>query len=277
MADGRHLGVLQDLAYWMTVVKNVSVISRPKAAARVQWKLGPDAAAAAADELLDHLIVRSGLLRITEEGVGFTSEVLCGYLAASEAVSGGTVDLLMREAHLVERQHLLVMAAGLTRIEVAEELLTGLLEEAGRDSSARDRLHLLIHMCLRTAPQVGRELQERIKTCCEHMAPRTLAEAESLAAAGPLVVDMLATQPLDNVECALAAIHAAKLVGGEDVLPFLARLARDERSAVTDALRAAATAFDDAEYGRVVLTRCGDATGVCVPDGPGIAGGEHGE
>jgi hypothetical protein len=255
---GQRIGVLQDLAYWMTT-ENVPTLKRDRVLERVKYKLEGARLAAAreghsgsADEVLDYLITRSGLIHAAGDDLGFTSEILRGYLAACEAVSGGNIGSLIREAHMAERQHLMVMVAGRSRLAVAEELLTGLLEKAEQDAAARTRLHLLIRACLHTAPAVGQELRERIEACCGPKTPRTAVEAETLAAAGPLVVDMLASHPLDDVESVVASIHAAAHVGSEDVLPFLARLARDGRPAVTEALRAAAAAFDTAEYERLV-------------------------
>ena len=83
--------------------------------------------------------------------------------------------------------------------------------------------------------------------------PQTRQQAEILAATGPLAADLLALQPTEELEVVLALVHGAVQIGTADVLPFLARLASDDRQEVREALRGGLSRFDHDEYERVVL------------------------
>ena len=83
--------------------------------------------------------------------------------------------------------------------------------------------------------------------------PQTRQQAEILAATGPLAADLLGLQPTEELEVVLALVHGAIQIGTADVLPFLARLASDDRLEVREALRGGLSRFDHDEYERVVL------------------------
>lgn len=259
----QRVRILQDLAYWMTT-EDLEHPNLGEALGRVEHLVSGMAVATAngyekvdAKTVLDHLADRSGLIQVRPDGVlCFTSPVLRHYLAAREAASGGNIRFLVRESHRPERQHLLTMAAGHASVARAEELVSGLLARAQEERDNQDLFHMLAQICLRTAPGLGTELRLRVETDGSLVLPRILKQVDGLAAAGPLVIDALANQPADEIDVALAMVSTAVRIGGDDVLPFLARLAADGRPAMRTALLDAWPQFDLTEYARVVLCGC---------------------
>lgn len=266
VADGLALSMeqrirtLQDLAYWM-VTEDLVAPRVEDVQERVGHLLGftetNGGPTVQTGGVLDHLAVRSGLIHVRpDHTLCFTVPILRDYLAAREAASGSNIRSLLRDSHLLERQHLVVMTAGHAQLARAEELLSGLLVRAAEHADTRDRFYVLAYACLRIAPGLGSELRQRVEACCGLVVPRTAQDAQILATVGPVVVDLLAEQPTDDIEVTLALIHTAAHIGGDDVLPFLAQLAADGRPAVGQALRDASPKFDSEEYGRVVLAGC---------------------
>ncbi|AXX31207.1 NACHT domain-containing protein [Actinosynnema pretiosum subsp. pretiosum] len=253
----QRIRVLQDIAHWM-ITEGMPEPEVGEVADRVRHLLGnPHPGERAVDDgrvLLDHLAVRSGLMRIgADNSIAFTSTLLRDYLAAMHAVSGGTLRSLLRESHLPERQLLVVMAAGHAPMSRAEELVTTLLSMAEESPDLKERFHVLAHACVRVVPGLGTDLRQRVEACCGFLSPRDKLGAHTLATAGPLVVDVLAEQPIEELDVALALIRTAVRIGGDDVLPFLANLASDPRPEIVRALRDAAVEFDPNEYQQVVL------------------------
>lgn len=256
MSREQRIFALQDIAYWMTTeeMTDANVTEVRQRVEHMLMGMGLDATNGHVDNVLDYLIARSGLIHVRPGGrLRFSSPVVRDYLAAKEAVSGSHIRFLLRQSRRIERQHLVVMAAGSASLAGAEELLSGLLSRVDEEETTRERLRVLVHECLRVVPAVGAELRQRAEACCCRPVPRTQQEAEVLAATGPLAIDVLAAQPTDDVDVALALIHAAKRIGGNDVVPLLARFAGDIRPAVQQALQDGAQLFDHAQYDRMVL------------------------
>lgn len=287
VADGlvmpmeQRLRMLQDLAYWM-ITEDLATPGVKEVRERVEHLLGlaetNEGVPSEAGNVLDHLAVRSGLVHAQADGtMSFTVPILRDYLGAREAASGSNIRSVLRDSHLLERQHLVVMTAGHVHLARAEELLSGLLVRAADHADTRDQFHVLAGACLRTVPGLGSELRERVEGCCRLLVPRNVQDAETLATAGPLVVDLLAEQDTHDVDVTLALIHTAASIGGGDVLPFLARMSTDRRPAVAQALQDASSHFDPEDYGRIVLAGCPSADELVGSTSHQAEGGGPGE
>ncbi|MFV2110105.1 NACHT domain-containing protein [Micromonospora sp. LOL_015] len=284
VADGlappieQSVGILQDLAYWM-VTEDLAVAGAAVVRDRVRHRLGPAnevSPGGRAEALVDHLAVRSGLIQLCGNGaVTFTDAVFRDYLAAREVAAGGNIRSLVRDAHVIGRQRLVVMAAGHARLPQAEELLSGLLVRVGErtDAATALRLQVLAMLCLGAVSGLGPELRRRVEEDCAITIPCSAEEARLLAEAGPLVVDLLAERTTDRVTDALGVVLTAADLGGNDVLPLLRRLALDGRAEVAAALRAVTPRFDADEYERMVLSCCPDEPAAPESRALGGAGG----
>ncbi|MFY1689140.1 NACHT domain-containing protein [Plantactinospora sp. WMMB782] len=257
----QRIRVLQDLAYWM-ITEDLAAPRVEEVQERIGHVLGPvgvsGSAPSAASSVLNHLVTRSGLVEVRPDGTTcFTIPFLRDYFAAREAAAGGNIRFLLRDSHRIERQHLVVMAAGHAPLPRAEELLSGLLGRAAEQAGTREQFLVLAHACLRAVSGLGSELRRRVEAATSGLLmPQTVEDAKALALVGPLVVDLLAEQSTDDIEVTLALIQAAMHIGGDDVLPFLARLSTDGRPAVAQALRGASLRFDSQVYERMVIAGC---------------------
>lgn len=247
---------LQDLAYWMITeeMTDADEIDVRRRSERLLVGMGISVSNGEAGSFIEYVTERSGLIHRRPDGtLRFESPIVRDYLAAREVVSGSHIRFLLSQSHRAERQHLVVMAAGNAQLTSAEELLSGLLSRADEDEGARERFRVLIHECLRAVPGLGTELRQRAEAYCSRLMPQNQQEAEILAATGPLAADLLALQPTEELEVVLALIHGAMQIGTADVLPFLARLASDDRPEVREALHGGLSRFDHDQYERVVL------------------------
>lgn len=260
MSREQRIVALQDVAYWMTT-EEMAHADPDDVRQRIEHLMGVmdiPTEDGQAGQVLDYLTARSGLIHVRADGwLGFSSPIVRDYLAAKEVVLGRHIRSLLSNAARPDRQHLVVMVAGNAQLAAAEELVSGLLARLDGSEGTRECLRVLVHECLREVSALGAELRQRAEACCSPLAPRTLPEAEVLAASGPLAIDVLAAQPTDELDVALALIHAAIRIGGNDALPFLAQFANDDRPGVCQALRDGQPYFAGEDYARLVLTHAG--------------------
>lgn len=254
----QRMRALQNIAFWM-VTEDLPGGEFDEVLARVEYLFaGPGPECADAKTTLEHLTVRSGLMYADRDGLlRFTSPILRDYLAAREAVDGGNIRFLLREAHLPERHPLIVMAAGYASMMRAEELLTGLLTRAADQPADRDKLLVLAHACLAAIPALGEDLRERVRhESAELLAPRTDAAADALAKGSPFVFDLVHTGQEHDLEVVTALIRAAARAGECSILPVLSQFAGDPRSTVQELLFSAWPSFDPVQYAHVVVACC---------------------
>ncbi|MGX9884248.1 DNA/RNA helicase domain-containing protein [Streptomyces sp. NPDC002276] len=148
-----------------------------------------------AEEILAHLIERTGLLRSDAHGaVEFIHRPFRDHLAAGALVGEVDLPLLMRHAHDDQWRDVLLNAAGLARPPECGQLLMYLIQLgiAEPRRSAALRLYLLAAMCLTEArqvePSVRQAVMDRIADC---LPPRGVDEATAFAALGPTVLALL--------------------------------------------------------------------------------------
>lgn len=209
-----------------------------------------------ADDVLQHLLDRSGVLREPVVGrVDFVHRTFQEYLAAKEAVDDQPLDVLVTRAHIDQWWETLVMAVGHATPERRAELLTGVLDRADTELRHSRRLRLLAAACLDTAQMVDPETIRRVENAVEELVPpRGQNETRSLALAGGRMLRRLPSS-LDELSDASAAacVKTAALVGGPEAQRILARWAPDPRSAVQRALAQMWRYFDPADYAQAVL------------------------
>lgn len=209
-----------------------------------------------ADQVFSHLLIRSGLLREPVPGyVDFVHRTFQDYLGAKAAVEARDFGVLVRNAHDDQWDDVVRMAVGHARVEERGRLLRQLLRRAGRTPRYRQRLVLLAAASLEHAPEldpvVRQEVQDR---AAELVPPRSATEADQLAKAGELVLELLpGPEGLDS-GTASAVVKTAALVGGEAALAVIARFRADTRPMVAGELTAAWAFFDAGEYADQVLS-----------------------
>ena len=152
----------------------------------------PPRARAAAEDIFNHLLLRTGLLREqSDHAVEFVHRTVQDYLAAKEAVEQGAFDLLLAHAHESEWEEVIRMAVAHARPGECAKLLGGLLAP-GRTGMQRNRRRLLAAACLEHVTELDPDTHARIRRETRHMVrPTTVEAARSLGWVGPIVLEML--------------------------------------------------------------------------------------
>ncbi|MFG2916413.1 NACHT domain-containing protein [Kitasatospora sp. NPDC048298] len=257
LSEQQSIQLLQRLAYWL-VVNRQTEMDRDTALAQIANLLSamPEVAAQGdAATVLDHLVGRSGLLRTPDpDTVDFVHRTFQDYLGAKAAIEAMDLPLLVRNAHDDQWEDVIRMAVGHARPQERAKLLRRLVARGVRSQRHRVRLHLLAMACLENATELDPEVRQEVT---EHAAallpPRNGEEAAVLAAAGPVILDLLpGPDGLDEDEAA-AVVHTAGLIGGEAAMGVMKRFRLTTEDRVAWELQSAWARFDAADYAEKVL------------------------
>ncbi|WRZ20758.1 NACHT domain-containing protein [Streptomyces sp. NBC_00243] len=253
-----QIQLLQRLAYWL-IRNNQSELDRERAE-RIVGDVLPSLPAASAqgdaEQILRHLLVRSGLLREPTLGtVEFVHRTFQDYLGAKAAVEDGDFGLLVRNAGDSQWADVIRMAVAHARPRERSQLLDDLTESAKRDTSASGtRVRLLALAALEHAT----ELDPRVRATVEGSAaalipPRTAQEARTLASVGTLVLELLPyPDNLTDAE-ARAVVATASLIGTDAAIPVLSRFRSHPALAVRSQLAWTWYRFDTERYASEVI------------------------
>ncbi|MEV7418099.1 NACHT domain-containing protein [Streptomyces sp. NPDC089919] len=249
--------LLQRFAYWLIRNGQVEAGLDEAVALVAEWldSMPQVREQGDAEQVFAHLLVRSGLLREPVAGsVDFVHRTFQDYLGAKAAVESRDFGVLVKNAQDDTWDDVVRMAVGHARPDERTRILRGLLKRADRVKSARNRLVLLAAACLEHAPELDPAVREEVTSrTADLLPPRTIAQAEELAKAGELVLDLLPSGGLSAGEAA-ACIRTAAAVGGDRALAFIRRLRGDGRGEPLAELDAAWGSFDPETYAAEVLS-----------------------
>ncbi|MFF2196081.1 NACHT domain-containing protein [Streptomyces sp. NPDC058157] len=226
--------LLQRFAYWL--IRNGQVQAAREEAVELvaEWLEAMPQVQGNPEQVFTHLLIRSGLLREPVKGsVDFVHRTFQDYLGAKAAVESRDFGVLVRNAQDDTWDDVVRMAVGHARPDERTRILRGLLKRADKVKGARNRLTLLAAACLEHAPELDPALRREIQSrTAELLPPRTPEQAEELAKAGELVLELLPRpQELSRDEAA-ACVRTAALVGGVRAMAAVARFRHDDRTAV---------------------------------------------
>ncbi|MES4902957.1 MULTISPECIES: NACHT domain-containing protein [unclassified Streptomyces] len=254
--------LLQRLAYWL--IRNGQTEMDQDTALAVIEDLLPAMPAVAAQgdaaRILTHLLSRSGLLRQpTADTIDFVHRTFQDYLGAKAAVEARDLPLLVRHAHDTQWEDVIRMAVGHAYPDVRATLLRRLIARGDKVFRHRIRLHLLATACLEQAteldPAVRQEAESRVAAL---LPPRSHAEANTLAAVGPVILDLLpGPEGLADDE-AKAVVTTAAAVGGDAALTLLKKYRLHAAPEVRHALMVAWHSFDADEYVEEIINHLPD-------------------
>ncbi|WP_419996719.1 NACHT domain-containing protein [Streptomyces boninensis] len=264
LSEEAQIQLLQRLAYWL-IRNGRTQLDRDRAERILAEALPavPEASAlGTAAAVLDHLLLRSGLLRKPAPGaVDFIHRTFQDYLGARAAVESGDFGVLSGHAADDQWEDVIRMAVGHGRPRERVEIITTLLAraDAADDDAVRTRIRLLAATCEEQAAELpGAVRAELARHTRELIPPRNVAEAQALAAAGPLVLDLLPgpedLDTLDPAEAWLVTVTATN-VASERAIPFLARFASDTSREVRSQLVWGWHRFEAAPYAEQVISR----------------------
>lgn len=254
--------ILEDLAYWL-VRNGWSNASRGRVLERLATKLlGLHRVQGEPDGVLDHLLTRSGLLRMPVEGqIDFVHKTFQEFLAARAAVAADDIGVLVNHAEDDQWREVILMAAAHTRAAQTDELLRAILDRASRLPEHEYVLQVLAIACGQQAPEVASELTERLADLAVGLLPpREIDQAKALAKAGDLVLEQLSTWEDFRRTEAVATIHMAGLIGGDQALSIIEKCARNSGKLVQEQLEEAWPKFDPEEFAVRVLRKFPFAT-----------------
>ncbi|MCW8379454.1 NACHT domain-containing protein [Streptomyces justiciae] len=271
-SDTDVLSMLYGLA-WRLSRSGLSEMARAPLLRHVREELGEHRRdlGVTAEEVVDHLIARSGILRVSplSDAVGFVHRSFQEYLTAEAALKNiGEMRFLIDRAHLDVWRDTVLMAAYLAAPAQHGTLVKGLADRA-RDELHHERLlWRLAISCLDTRRAPPKELLELLHPAADSvLPPRRRAESRALAAVPDWTLRAL-PRDLDQLtgEAAGLTVFTATLTGdggGEQALTLLSGYARQCASAV----RAAA--------GEHPTKAGGKAAGEHPTKAGGKAAGEH--
>ncbi|MER6199452.1 NACHT domain-containing protein [Streptomyces sp. NPDC001586] len=257
-----QIALLQRLAYWL--IRNGQLeVSRDEAVELLDgWleSMPQVRALGGAEQVFAHLLIRSGLLLEPVPGsVGFVHRTFQDYLGAKAAVESRDFGVLVKNAQEDSWDDVVRMAVGHARPDERSRILRGLLRRADKVKGARNRLVLLAAACLEHAPELDRDVSAAVRSrTAELLPPRGPEQAEELAGAGELVLDLLPSPADMPSELEVAGtIRTAALVGGERALAVIRRFRKETRPRPVQELDDAWGRFDARSYADAVLA---DAT-----------------
>ncbi|MXG24479.1 NACHT domain-containing protein [Streptomyces sp. YIM 132580] len=234
LTEHQSVQLLQRLAYWL-IRNRQTEMERATAKALVDDALPAMQAVAeqgTADQVLTHLVGRSGLLRQpTADTIDFVHRTFQDYLGAKAAIEAHDFPLLVNNAHDDQWEDVIRMAVAHARPAESADLLRRLVERGDSEGEHRGRLHLLAAVSLQYAteiePEVRRLVEQRARVL---MPPRSPEEATTLAALGPGILDLLpGPHGLEHDEVG-PVIQTAATIGGDQAYAFLNRFAQSMNS-----------------------------------------------
>lgn len=259
LTEEPQIQLLQKLAYWL-IRNGQAEMDRADALGLITAALPAMPAVAAlgdARQVYDHLLLRSGLLREPADGtVDFVHRTFQDYLGAKAAVEERDFDLMVRNAHHDQWEDVIRLAVAHARPAERARLLRKLIARGDRTKSHRTRLHLLATACLEHAteldPAVRTEVEQRAAAL---IPPRTFNEAVALAAAGPVVLELLPGPEALTTREAEAVVTTATRIPADASIPLLARFREHPSTDVLNELAWAWPTFDTEYYAAEIIAR----------------------
>ncbi|GAB1331619.1 NACHT domain-containing protein [Streptomyces sennicomposti] len=230
LTEHQSVQLLQRLAYWL-IRNRQTEMERATATALVNDALPAMQAVAeqgTADQVLTHLVGRSGLLRQpTADTIDFVHRTFQDYLGAKAAIEAHDFPLLVNNAHDDQWEDVIRMAVAHARPAESADLLRRLVERGDADDEHKGRLHLLAAASLQYATEIAPDARTLVEQRARVlMPPRSSEEAEDLAALGPGILDLLPEpQGLEDDEVG-PVIKIATAIGGDQAYGFLRRFAQ---------------------------------------------------
>jgi Leucine-rich repeat (LRR) protein len=238
--------VVRELAHYM-VRNGESSVPQERAVETVATMLGqfPGHDPADAMVVLRALVERSGMLRDARPGyIDFIHNTLKEYLAAERFVEAGDVGILTERALDPTWQPVVLFAVGGASARFATQVVERLIGNGGADGGSRTEMQratrgrrLFALSCRAVALQLDPGLTQRLDAVERQLLPpRTMVDAEALAAGGDGVVPFLRYRPDMSAREAAASVRALRLIGTSRARSLLRAYTEDGRMGVVSEL-----------------------------------------
>jgi NACHT domain len=223
-----QIQLLQRLAYWL-ILNGRSELDRDHAEHIVAGALPSVPAAASqgdAPAVLEHLLLRSGVIREPTSGtVDFIHRTFQDYLGARRAVEEWDIGVIIDKAADTQWEDVVRMTVAHARPRERAEILRGLIDRPHADGAERARVSLLALACLEHATELDPAVRRDVERLASSFVPPHRAnEAATLAAVGPLVLELLpGPEGCPDEETAVATVTTACSIGTDAAIPLLRR------------------------------------------------------
>ncbi|MEU7037073.1 NACHT domain-containing protein [Streptomyces sp. NPDC046237] len=186
-----------------------------------------------AEEVLTHLLNRSGLLQERSEDVfQFAHRTFQDFLAAKEFVEDDLIPELLRHAREQQWHDVLLLAAGHCSRRELPVLVEGLLAagSASRDRDLKTTLYVLATLCAQHAAWLPETLGRRVaKAVKSVVVPRTTTQRQQLARLRGYVLPLL-PGPSEETEQDTRVIGLITEIGGAEAVPYARAFAGSRRA-----------------------------------------------
>ncbi|GAA1900579.1 NACHT domain-containing protein [Streptomyces sodiiphilus] len=265
-----QIQLLQKLAHWL-IRNDAAEMERSDALRQLERALEYMAhVPATPEQVLAHLLVRSGLLREPAEGrVDFVHRTFQDYLGAKAAVEEGDFPLLLNNAGKDQWEDVIRMAVALGRPAERARILGGLVEGMGPDeiTSLRElsprslvqperlRQVLLAATCLEHATEIAPGIRQQVLDLAALLVPpRSRLWSTMLAeVGGPMVLKLLPGPEGLREDEADNVVVTATRIGTDAALPVLARFRHHPALKVRSQLAWSWHRFDTAQYAEEIV------------------------
>ncbi|WP_329037558.1 NACHT domain-containing protein [Streptomyces sp. NBC_01725] len=255
--------ILQEIAYWM--IRNEIAEAEQRDVVGLISRLLPAMPQVAnpedAPQVFRFLLHRSGVLRApTARTVDFIHRTFLDYLGARAAVEAQDINMIAAHAHEPQWEDIVRMAVGHARDTERAALLTKLVALGDAVSETSQNIMARIHLLAAASLEHATSLDPAVRTEVERRAaalipPKNEEEANRLADAGPLVLDLLpGPEGLSDVEAA-AVVRTAQLIGGDHALQVLREYASHPAHGVRVELIYSWASFPTTTFAELVLAR----------------------
>ncbi|MGW6415036.1 NACHT domain-containing protein [Streptomyces sp. NPDC055055] len=166
ITESESMQLLQTLAMWLTRNgQSETDTHRAEQLLRLVLPAMPRVSAQGdIREILQHLLVRSGLLQEPAAGrVKFIHRTFQDYLGARAAVEDDALNEVVYMAHQEQWENVVRMATGHARPRERGHLLTSLVVRGDKEEEHREQLHQLAASCLEYAPELASEVRDIIR------------------------------------------------------------------------------------------------------------------
>ncbi|MFE7853930.1 NACHT domain-containing protein [Streptomyces sp. NPDC057403] len=255
-----QIQLLQRIAYWL-IRNGRSEAAQTTAVRIIREKLPamPDLATPdQADDVFRYLLLRSGLLREPSLGmVDFIHRTFQDYLGAKAAVEAEDLGLLAESGRDDQWDDVIRLAIGHARDGERAFLLRKLLELGDQtvEPQLRRRYHLLAAAALEHATTLDPAVRAAVTLRASALIPpETPPDAEQLATAGDIVLDLLPDPEQLTPEQARATVMTIARIGGEVALHQLAAFKRVADRDVRQEVALSWSYFDARSFAEEVLS-----------------------
>lgn len=251
--------LLQRIAYWL--IRNGRSEAAQSTAVRIIREKLPAMPQMAppdrAEDVFGYLLLRSGLLREPSVGmVDFIHRTFQDYLGAKAAVEAEDLDLLAESGRDDQWEDVIRLAVGHARDGERAYLLRRLVQLGDQtvDPQLRRRYHLLAAAALEHATTLDPAVRAAVTLRASALIPPdTPGDAEQLATAGDIVLELLPRPEQLTPEQARATVMTIARIGGEAALDQLARFKRVADRTVRQEIALSWPHFDARSFAEEIL------------------------